>query len=254
MSLASSIKYRILGTPLSLKKKDDFCESKNPRLTVVMLHGIASDSFAFKNTLKYLRGTTSMKDIRFVTFDLLGAGKSYASESLEYTLEEQLEALHRSIEKLKAKTPLVLVGHSMGSLIALNYANTYKKSVQELILVSPPFYTNEDIKSNKFQQTMKIFEKVVGARNKTPATKKQFKNSMEYIVITDKNYKLLLKNTTKATIIYGSLDQLIIPHNIIVAKRQAPKILQTIKTIGNHPMSRDKYHKLVGILEEALND
>ena len=44
--------------------------------------------------------------------------------------------LNNSIEKLKiGDTPLVLVGHSMGTLIAVRYADTYKKSVQQLILI-----------------------------------------------------------------------------------------------------------------------
>ena len=54
-----------------LKKTHDFCSVKEPRLAVVLIHGIASDSTVFDNALKYLEGTRSLKDIRFVTFDLL---------------------------------------------------------------------------------------------------------------------------------------------------------------------------------------
>ena len=86
--------------PLTLKKTRDYSQSKNPRLTVVFLHGIASTSDAFRNTLKYLDGTPSMRDIRFVTFDLLGAGKSYASNKLNYDVKEQVEALHEAISSL----------------------------------------------------------------------------------------------------------------------------------------------------------
>ncbi len=244
----------LINKPLTLKKKRDFCLSKHPRLTVVFIHGVASSSEAFKNTLNYLSGTPSMRDIRFVTFDLLGAGKSYTSDKLEYDAKEQVEALHNSILKLKLKTPLVLVGHSMGSLVALNYVNTFKKSVKELIMASPPLYTEKDLNHPAFKEAVKRFEDFVGNRHKGMTSKKQFKNSMEKIVLTDKNYKLVSKITTKTILLYGDLDQFISSYNIPALLKANPKYLSAIKTIGAHPMSRDKYQKLVPILEEVLNE
>ena len=254
MGIANSIKYKVLKKPLSLKKKRDFCKSGEPKLAVVFIHGIASDSSAFKNTLNYLSGTRSLSDVRFITFDLLGAGKSFCSDKLEYTLNEQLEALHNSIEKLKLKIPLVLVGHSMGSLISLNYADKYKKTVKELVLASPPLYKKEDMEHPAFKEGVKVFEKVVASRHKGEEVKKQFGCSMNNIVLSTKNYDVLSKITTKAIIIYGELDQFISAHNIKELVKKNPKYLSAIKTAGNHPMSRDKYHKLVPILEEVLNE
>ncbi len=254
MSLTNNIKYGVFKKPLALKKKRDFCPSGKPKLTVVFIHGIASSSTAFNNTIKYLSGTMSMKDIRFVAYDLLGAGKSYASDKLEYTLDDQIEALHNSIMKLKLKTPLVLVGHSMGSLISLNYANRYKKTVKRLVLASPPLYTKKDLEHPAFKEAVKIFEGVVSAKDPSATGKKQFKNSMANIVLTYKNIDVLSKITTKTTILYGELDQFISSYNIAPIVKGNSKYITAIKTVGNHPMSRDKYHKLVPILEEVLNE
>ncbi len=244
---------RLFNRTLTLKKTRDYSASKNPQLTVVFLHGVASSSDAFRNTLKYLDGVVSMRNIRFVTFDLLGAGKSYASDKLNYDIKEQVEALHNSILKLKLKTPLVLVGHSMGGLIALNYADKFKKSVKKLIMVSPPLYTEKDLSHPAFKEAVKGFEEFAGARHKGATSKKQFKNSMDKIVLTDKNYKLAEKITTKTILLYGDLDQFILSYNVPVLLKENPRHLTAIKTIGAHPMSRDKYHKLVPILEEMLN-
>lgn len=252
MSLTTNIKYGLLKKPLALKKKRDFCPSGKPELTVVFIHGIASDSSTFKNTINYLSGTYSLRNIRFVSFDLLGAGKSYSSDKLEYTLNDQLEALHNAISKLKLTTPLVLVGHSMGSLISLNYADKFKKSVKELILASPPLYKKEELEHPAFKEGVKMFEKFVGARHKGAEQKKQFSCSMNNIVLTAKNYDVLSKLTTKAVILYGELDQFISAKNILDIAKKNAKHISAIKTIGNHPMSRDKYHKIVPILEELL--
>lgn len=253
MSLINKVKYGLMHKPLELKKIRDFCPSGKPRLTVVFIHGIASTSDAFKNTLKYLSGIPGLSDIRFVTFDLLGAGKSYTSDELEYTLKDQIEALNNSIMKLNLKTPLVLVGHSMGSLISLNYANTFKKAVKKLILASPPLYTDKDLKHPAFKEAVKVFEKVVGARHKGSTDSKQFKKSMENIVLTDKNYDVLGSITTDSVILYGDQDQFISSYNIPKLLKENPKRITAIKTIGAHPMSRDKYHKLAPILEELLD-
>ena len=102
---------------LVLKKTHDFSAVKDPKLAVIFIHGIASDSSTFKNALRYLEGTRSLKEVRFVTFDLLGSGKSPKSAKLNYDYKDQLEALHNAISKLKLRVPLILVGHSLGTFI-----------------------------------------------------------------------------------------------------------------------------------------
>lgn len=238
---------------LVLSKAHDYSAVDNPKLAVVFIHGIASDSSTFHNSLKYLEGTRSLKEIRFITFDLLGSGKSLKSDNLNYDYNDQLEALHNSIEALKLNIPLVLVGHSLGTFIVTRYADTYKKSVRELILISPPVYTIEDLDNPAFEAGIKVFKDAVSLKDRKILKKKAFNASMDNIVLDRKNYKTLANIKTPTILIYGKLDQFISSYNIPKIVRSNPEYLSVIKTEGRHGVSRDKYSKLVGILEEIIN-
>ena len=243
----------MLEKRLTLKKTYDFSAVKKPKLAVIFIHGIASDSSTFTNAIKYLEGTRSLREVRFIAFDLLGSGKSSHSDKLEYNYKEQLSALNRSINKLKLKVPIVLVGHSMGTLIVTRYANSYKKTIAELILVSPPVYTEKDLDNPAFKAGMKLFTDAVSIKSRKILEEKSFKNSIEKIVMNRKNYHNLVELKVPTVLIYGGLDQFIAAYNIPKLLKENPKYLKVIKTEGRHGVSRDKYTKMVGILEEILN-
>lgn len=244
---------KILNKPLKLAKTHDYCASGEPRLTVVMIHGIADDSSRFIKPLEYLEGTTSMRDIRFVTFDLLGAGKSLKSDKLKYDFKEQLEALYNSILDLKLETPLVLVGHSMGCLISARFTDAHKSMVKELILISPPVYRPENFEIKEFTLGMEAFKKAMVVKNPIYKTDTAFHNEMKNIIMNKKNYAVLARLTRPTTIIYGVADKIIASFNIPTLLKENPKI-SAIKTPGAHGVGNDKYTKLVPIFERVLRE
>lgn len=243
----------ILNKPLRLAKTYDFCPSGKPKLTVVFVHGIASDWSSFKNAIEYLEGTTSLKDVRYIAFDLLGSGKSIKSNKLKYDFKDQLEALSNSIDSLKLTTPMVLVGHSMGCLISARYTDQNKSKVKELILVSPPIYRPEDFASPAFKAGQDGFKQVVFRKNPLLRDDVAFNNEFEYIVMNPKNYDVYVRLTRPTTIIYGLADQIIGIFNIPGLLKKNPKIT-AIETPGTHGVAHDKYIKMVGILERILNE
>ena len=241
------------SSKLQLQKTHDHCAVANPALTVVLIHGIASDSSTYDSALKHLEESTSLKAVRFVTFDLLGSGKSPKDDSLNYDYKDQLESLHNSIENLKLTTPLVLVGHSLGTFIVTRYTATYERSVKHLILISPPVFTPEDLNNPAFAAGIDGFKKTVNIKKPGIIKEKSFINSMDKIVLDKNNYQTLSSLKTPTTLIYGNADQLISSYNIPRLLKDNSNYIKAIKTIGRHGVTHDKYSKLREVLEEILN-
>jgi pimeloyl-ACP methyl ester carboxylesterase len=81
------------------------------------------------------------KTFRLVLFDLLGFGSSPKPE-ISYTLEDHLHAIKNTLDSLEITTTHI-VGHSMGSLLALAYTNHFPESVANLVLMSLPCFESE---------------------------------------------------------------------------------------------------------------
>src|SRR5687768_17213249 len=88
---------------------------------VVMVHGIASSSVTFERLVPLVEPYH-----RVIAIDLLGFGESPAPEDGEYTIGEHVAALARTLKSLRLREPFVLVGHSMGALIATRYTATHR--------------------------------------------------------------------------------------------------------------------------------
>ena len=102
---------------------------------IVLLHGIASSASTFELVIPELR-----KHHRIIAIELLGFGKSPAPEDCEYTIDEHVAAIAATIRSLHLREPFILVGHSLGSLLAARYAARHPREVSRLVLASPPIY------------------------------------------------------------------------------------------------------------------
>lgn len=74
---------------------------------------------------------------RCITIDLLGFGGSPKPE-LNYTVEDHVASLDKTIRSLKLKGSVILVGHSMGAVVAARYACMRPQAVRRLLLLSCP--------------------------------------------------------------------------------------------------------------------
>lgn len=83
------------------------------------------------------------KDRRVIYVDLLGFGRSPWPD-VEYTLDDHLAYLRRTLVALGATRNVTFVAHSFGTLIAAHYAARFPVEVQHVFLLGTPIYDSEE--------------------------------------------------------------------------------------------------------------
>ena len=114
-----------------------------PKPTVVLLHGIAASRSSWNNLIPELEGK-----YRIVNLDLLGFGDSPKPQSADYSAADHVRSIRYSLLRLGITGPVILIGHSMGALLAVHYAARYHRSVQRLILCSMPLLNDSETDTN----------------------------------------------------------------------------------------------------------
>jgi pimeloyl-ACP methyl ester carboxylesterase len=115
-----------------------YIETGNPRGPVLLfLHGITGSRRYWQKKVRPLG-----RDHRIIIPDLLGFGLS-PKPYLEYTIDVFRDSVRSFVEEIDlASRPLFIVGHSLGGLIALEYAARYGSHVRRMILLSLPRFTD----------------------------------------------------------------------------------------------------------------
>ena len=108
---------------------------------VILVHGLAASLHDWDVLLPALAeaGYTGY------ALDLLGHGDSYKPQQLEtYTSDAVYEHMQAWIDSLTLEQPAVVVGHSLGGYLALQFALQHPDHVRALVLANP-FYTQEQL-------------------------------------------------------------------------------------------------------------
>ena len=101
------------------------------RQTLVFVHGLSGSSSAWRPYERKFQ-----KRFNVLSMDLRGHGKSFRPGSLdEYAIGKFCEDIYEVIKKEKIPR-FILISHSFGNLIALDFARRHQKMLKALILVS----------------------------------------------------------------------------------------------------------------------
>jgi 4,5:9,10-diseco-3-hydroxy-5,9,17-trioxoandrosta-1(10),2-diene-4-oate hydrolase len=107
---------------------------------VVLIHGLA----ASLHDWDYLAPALAGAGRRACALDLLGHGESEHPARIEdYTAENVFLHLAAWIETLDLREPAVVIGHSLGGYLALDYALRFTDHVKALVLVNPFYSTRQ---------------------------------------------------------------------------------------------------------------
>src|SRR5215213_2361561 len=100
---------------------------------VIMIHGLAASLHDWNDLIPQLSeyGYTSY------ALDLLGHGDSPKLNSRAYQMDWLLDHFSHWMRSLRLTEPAILIGHSLGGYIALEYARRVSAWTRGLVLVNP---------------------------------------------------------------------------------------------------------------------
>lgn len=227
-----TLTHRWLRVPYSLHATIDQ-RVKRPRATVLFIHGIGNSGEAWNDVI-----TALPKDVRLVSIDLLGFGQSQRPAWAIYNAKTQARAVLATYFKLRISGQVIIVGHSLGALVAVEIAKRYPLLVKSLVLCSPPFYREDPIKKHMLPTGDKIlttfyryiknnpddFIKVskvamrLGMVNKSFSIDRDsapvYMNALESSIINQTSLDDALKLRVPTQVLYGRLDPVVIYKNL----------------------------------------
>jgi pimeloyl-ACP methyl ester carboxylesterase len=242
---------------------------KNPTITIIFIHGIASSYSAWRETVSEIAKDPDFKTARLIGLDLIGFGKNKKTKCFCHDYENYEKSLRHTIKKLRIRTPIILAGHSMGCLISADYATKRPNNIHALVMVSPPFLKPKDMRSLPEEFYIKGFTKlknnaedplvttVGGFVSKMSSLESRsfkttaFKECMENIVLNENNWRTISKLKIPTFIVHGRLDPLVSGANLSNLATKNKRITLT-KSVGLHDIAGVKRRKVISAIKHAI--
>jgi len=207
----------------------------NDKPTIILLHGIAATSSTWEPIINGI----NVNDYRVIALDLLGFGLSPKPIDCEYSVNDHVAYVRKTIKKLKIRKPYRIVGHSMGSIIAAKYCLYYPSEIETAFLLSPPIYISGDetqtaIARRQTDFFLIVYNFIAQKKNFTITYSQHLRNLLRLksgMEVNEENwnsFRLSLNNTIihqdtyqdivmikkPVKIIYGSMDEFLVQESI----------------------------------------
>ncbi len=214
--------------PYALHKAVD--QGDQAGVPVVFLHGLGRSAEVWRHIDPLLDG----KALRMICFDLLGFGESPKPAGIRYDVDDHARAVIKSLEKLRLGQQAVLVGHSMGCLIAVRVARLRPDLVRHLVLYEMPLYAglpDKRIYRLRLSLYFRVYERIIAMRpifsgqgkpraqrlaerltgfTLDDTTWKPFVRSLKHTIMEQQTHLDIKQLAMPMDVIYGSRDRLVI--------------------------------------------
>lgn len=114
---------------------------------LILLHGLGTDYQSWR----YVREHIDTSLFRVYIPDLLGFGEAPKPRDIEYTLSDHADAVIETIHSL-GLSEVMLAGHSMGALVAIEVAMKQPELASHLTLLGVPLYEKIPERSSKLRR------------------------------------------------------------------------------------------------------
>lgn len=246
---------------------------RNSRVTIVLIHGLGSSNKMWQQTIR----NASHLNARVIAVDLLGFGESPKPEWQTYSAAVHARALRVALRKRRVKGHVIIVGHSLGGLVAVQYATLYPWAVHSLILCSPPFYRPAQAKTSalilpQIDDLYRRFYKY--ARNRQELARKialivkqarlvdpHFTVNEETLPAIASSLEMSIENQTAIhdaktltipiTIVYGRFDPFVLARNLKMIAENRPNVTLVSVTAGHDIIGSRAYTtKVTALIEQ----
>lgn len=265
-----TITHKWLRVPYTLYIHTDQ-RVKNPKATVLFIHGIGNSGAAWEEVVKKLPN-----DIRIISIDLLGFGSSKRPAWAVYSVKTQARSVLATLFKLRITHPIIIVGHSLGALVSVEIAKRYPLLVRSLILCSPPFYRIDESKRRLIPRSDSALRRLFKLAYKHPEQFLQistlaakfglinktfnlthenistYMGALESSIINQTSFEDAMNIKQPTHIIYGQLDPVVVGKNLKVLKNSNPHITQSTIIASHEIKGRVFIDATVDAIESAL--
>lgn len=260
--------HKTLKRPYTLAKTIDSGEGT----TVILLHGIGRTGKVWHNLIECAHGIS----LHLVAYDLLGFGESPKPDWVRYSTDDHARAVIASIEKLHLSEKVVIVGHSMGCLVAVRVATLRPDLVRHLVLFEMPLYDGLPEKRRYRYQLefyARFFKRIMDYQptfdKKNARMAEKFARRVAGFEVDEKSWNPLVKslentiiaqNTaaeikhldTPMDVIFGMFDMLVIRGQAEHFFGEQQEKIQTHKVRARHSVSVKASQLIVDRINAAL--
>lgn len=145
--------HRTLRRPYKLKKTIDI--GYGPQI-ILLIHGLGARAAKWEPVINQLEPYK----YRIVAYDLLGFGDSPKPTWMKYSVDEHSKSIFHQLKyDVKKNDQFIIMGHSMGCLIASHMTYKRPSRVKKAILYQPPLLL-DSTRSIKLRKT--LYEYIAG--------------------------------------------------------------------------------------------